>query len=242
MLDAGHELENLRNRLMSKGFSDSEARDICEEASNSIRDVIIDIVSEAMQDTIIDSEDVKSHKFVQEVMAIRDGALFKITTSSGRSDFSEPPFPMLPKILSNAKVSKDGSRYKRVPLRNKTSDSSLPKTIENAINQINQQREQLKSEKKARLEKKRGSISDPLDSIGQIKTFIDPQSEYRFNNSESNATQFRTASDKQDPNSKWVRPAKKADMTEILDKANINLQDKIDNAISQVISRYWGYY
>jgi hypothetical protein len=242
MLDAGHELEMLKNKLMSRGFSYSEANGICEQASNSMRDAIVDIIADTLQDVVTESEDGTSHKFVQEAMAIRDGSLFKISTSSGRTDFSEPSFPMLPRLLSNAKVSKDGSRYRRVPIRKKISDSSLPKTVENAVKQINQQREQLKSEKTARLEKRRGGISDPVDSITQIKTYVSDQPEKRFNNSQSSATEFRTASDKQDPNATWIYPAKKADMTEVLEKANIQLQDRIDRAISNILSEYGGYY
>lgn len=242
MLDAGHELELLRNKLVSRGFSHSEAADICYEASNSIRDAIVDILADTLQDTVTDSENGSSHSFVKEVMATRDGSLFKISTSSGRTDFSEPAFPMLPKILSSAKVSKDGSRYRRIPMRKKLNDSSMLKTIENAVKQINQQREQLKAEKKARLDKNRGITSDPTDSIGQIKTFITDESDYRFNNSQSSATEFRTASDKQDPNSSWVRPAKKADMSEVISRANMQLQDKIDQAIARILSDYGGYY
>jgi hypothetical protein len=67
-----------------------------------------------------------------------------------------------------------------------------------------------------------------------------PQHEYTYDNSKSVATQFRTASDKQDPNSKWVRPAKKADMTEKLEQINNQLQDRIDDAIRYIMAQYGG--
>jgi hypothetical protein len=239
MLDAGHEIENLRSKLIVKGIPDYEADEICDNASLSIRDMVIDIVADALEEAV-SSDNGNSHNFVQQAMAVRDGALFKITTSSGRSDFSEPPFPMLPKLLSNAKVASDGSRYKRIPMRKKMGESSLPKTIENAVMQINKQREILKEEKKARLEKRRGMASDPMEAIPSIEALPVSHNEHRFNNSESVATEFRTASDKQDANSKWVKPAKQADMTNELDRINNILQDRIDDAIRTVISAYGG--
>jgi len=240
MLDAEHELENLRIKLIVSGIPDYEADEICNSASDSIRTMIIDAIADALEEAVTSSENGNSHQFVQEVMSRRDGTLFKITTSSGRHDFSEPPFPMLPKLLTNAKVAKDGSRYKKIPMRKKSSDSSMPKTIENAIMQINKQREILKEEKKARLENRRGVVQDPAASIDNIEAQQVPQTEYKFNNSQSVATEFRTASDKQDPNSRWVFPAKQADMTDQLDRINSSLQDRIDDAIRRVISSYGG--
>jgi hypothetical protein len=240
MLDVGHELENLKHRLMAKGFSLDEAESICDSASDNVREAVIDMVADALEEAVIDGGDHNSHKFVQELMAIRDGNLFKITTLSGKTDFSEPPFPMLPKLLSNAKMAHDGSRYKKIPMRERSSESSMPKTIENAIKQINKQRLQLKADKQARLEKQRGGSSDPTESIDTIEALFVPQHEYTYDNSKSVATQFRTASDKQDPNSKWVRPAKKADMTEKLEQINNQLQDRIDDAIRYIMAQYGG--
>lgn len=235
MIDVTSELDNLRNRLVLKGLDESQVAHICDTVALSIRDTVIDIMADAMEDAVNESG-ANNHNFVKEVMATRDGSLFKITTSSGRTDFSEPPFPMLPKLLENAKVSATGSRYKVIPMRKKDSDSSLPKTIENAIKQINQQREIMKAEKEARQELAR----DPLSSIKTIKIQETDDKDTRFNRSSSTATEFRTASDKQDANSKWVYPAKKADMTNALDAVNLSLQDRIDSAIRDIMSKFGG--
>jgi hypothetical protein len=241
MIDAGHELDNLKSALIMSGLSEREALNICSMASSDIQGAVIDIVSDALQDVVSGSESVHSRDFVNEVMAIRDGNLFKITTTSGRSDFSEPPFPMLPKLLTNAKVSKDGSRYKKIPMRENLSNNNFNKTIESAILQINKQREQLKVEKENRRDNQR-TLSDPMDSIGQIRASESTGESKTFNTNKSVATQFRTASDKQDPNTKWVRPAKQADMSDALDRVNNNIQDQIDRAISQIISNYKGSF
>lgn len=240
MLDAGNELENLKNKLVARGFSHYEAERTCDRASHLIREAIIDIVADALEEAVISEEVYNSHSFVQEVMAIRDGSLFKIATLSGKTDFSEPPFPMLPKLLTNAKVAKDGSRYKKIPMRQRSSENSMPKTIENAIKHINKRRQELKTEKQARLEKQRNGLADPTESIGTIEASPTPQHNYRFNHSSSVATQFRTASDKQDPSSKWVRPAIKADMTEKLERINLLLQEQIDDAIRMIIAQHGG--
>jgi len=239
MLDAEHELESLRNRLVVSGLSFYEADEICDSASDSIRTAVIDIIADALENAV-SSDMSNSHEFIQQIMSVRSGTLFKITTSSGKTDFSEPPFPMLPKLLTNAKVAKDGSRYKKIPMRKKISESSLPKTIESAILQINKQREALKEQKNERLRERRGPVKDPMASIADMQTGQAKISESRFNNSESVATEFRIASDKQSASDKWVRPGKNADMTEELYRINAELQDRIDGAIRQIIASYGG--
>lgn len=237
MIDAGHELDNLRVRLMQKGFTPEEAEMVCDAAAGDIRNAVLDLVSDALSEAVQEGGS-KSTLFIEEVMAVRDGAIFNITTKSGRTDFTEAPFPMLPRLLQNAKVSYDGGLYKRIPMKNKISEYSKAKTIEKALASINKQREVLKAQKDARVAAQRGGSADPIEDVHSMTTEIVAAEEKRMTQIETNATQFRTASSKQDPNSKWVRSGKKADMTSSLNKINSGLHDSIDATIKNIIDAY----
>lgn len=236
MINANDELHNLKMSLVLRGLSEAEADNLCQEAHDHIRNQIIDIVSDALEEAARSSSEDKTQKFISEIMAVRDGSVFSITTSSGKTDFSEPPFPMLPKLLSGAKVSKAGTRFKVIPVKDTTSSNLKNNTIEKAIIEINKRRAQLKAERDA--EKK--GISDPMSSIPDIAPNIPAVERFKSKSVEHGAVSFRTASENQDPNSKWVYPAMQADMTDALNDINDRLHDRIDDAIKDVISRYGG--
>jgi hypothetical protein len=244
MLDAVTELDRLKNALRLKNLPEHVAQEICREASAEISDMVIDLISDAMSDAVSAGADVNSSQFIQEVMSTRRGQAFEVVTRSGRQDFSEPPFPMLPKLLNNAKVARDGSLFKVIPLKKKSNSSSLAVTTEEAFRNINNSRETLKEQRRARIkEGKTGSI-DPFEGMEGIAPMLASSrgDSVKIKETQSGSIDFKTASSKQDANAKWIKPAKNADLTDRLTSINDNLQYSIDDAIEQIIRKYGDMY
>jgi len=146
--------------------------------------------------------------FVQQLRATRFGSDYKIVTNSGQTDFTVPPFPMLPKLLKNAKVAKDGSLYKVIPVKQNPKKKRAITTVD-IMRQINESRRASKEAKKAE-----------KDSSGEVN--------------------FRTASSKQDANTKWVHPGKEGDMTQKLRDINARMGLAIDRIIQDTIDKHRG--
>jgi hypothetical protein len=242
VLDARTELEKLKHMLILRNLPEQVASSICEDASREISDIVIDLIADAMAEAVSAGQSVNSSDFIKEVMMTRRGGEFDITTRSGRSDFSEPPFPMLPKLLANAKTAADGSLYKIIPLKEKSSVSSIGVTTEEAIKNINENRAILKQQKKARLEANRGTVQDPFADIDVIAAMTSNSVQKKVSEVTNAQPNFKTASSKQDANAKWVRPAKDADLTSSLIDINHNLHYSIDSAIENIIRRYGDMY
>lgn len=240
MIDANAEISRLRQRLRFKNLSEQIIDDICDEVARDISNITSDILADAIQSAVEAGSEAGSVAFIDEIKALRNGASFQISTDSGRTDFSEAPFPMLPKLLKNAKVAKDGSLYKTVPI--KKSDSRVPATTESAMTAINSARN---AAKEARDSIQAGSTSmdamKGMDTVAAMQAMTKKRSPSR-ESIPSTVTGFRTVSSKQDASTQWVNPGKKADMNEALQRINANLQDSIDRAIEDVIRRYDGMY
>lgn len=247
MLNAQHEIERLMQHLRMRNISEQAALDICNEASRDISDAIFDAVTDAMNEAVNAGGDIMSIDFIDELRVSRFGGSFEITTDSGRTDFSEPPFPMLPKLLKNAKIAKDGSQYKVIPMKSKNSDShDMAVTTEAAIQNINNARVLAKKEKEM-TSSKSATLADVMqgsDMLTSIQSINNARQKHKAikSNGSNGAIEFRTASSKQDPNTQWVNPGKKIDMSETIRNINNNMQAQIDNIISSVISRYSGMY
>lgn len=247
MLDARTEIERLRQRLKMKSLSDSVVDEICDDAVREISAATSDILADAMNEAVNLGGDVGSVDFIDEIRAVRTGPSFEVTTDSGRTDFSEPPFPMLPKLLKNAKTAKDGSLYKVIPIKQKTSNKSMAVTTEAAMQNINHARKQAKEQRDAEKESYRGTISP--DAMKGMDTFAALQSINRSRQKQPKVGQqsgpiinFRTASSKQDPNKQWVMPGKVRDVSGPLREINMNMHDNIDRAIEDIIRRHENMY
>ena len=171
------------------------------------------------------------------------GPSFEITTDSGRTDFSEPPFPMLPRLLKNAKVAKDGSLYKVIPIKNKTDNKRISVTTEAAYENINNARRIAKEQRD--VEREVGQGFGTTDALKGMDTFAAMQSINRSRQKQPKQGQidgptinFRTASSKQDPNKSWVHPGKNRDVSGPLREINMNMHDNIDRVIEDIIRRH----
>jgi hypothetical protein len=137
---------------------------------------------------------------------------FQVTTESGDLNFSEPPKPMLPFLLKNAKPMKDGSGvFKKIPVGKSDTKPSFAKNIIDEQHRISAER--------AEAARARARSVAPTGS--QI---------------------FKTATSKQDPNTQWVQPAKEKDFTSEVKEINQGLQNSLDDSIRDIITEYMELY
>jgi hypothetical protein len=142
----------------------------------------------------------------------------QIGTSSGSLDFSEPPFPMVPWLLKNPKVSKDGSLYKVIPVgAGNSSRSTTVKDIDAAIARMT------------------GSTK-LSDMVSNFNTGGMQQKTKQPSNKPVQA--FRTVTSKQDPASSWVQPAKKKDLTATIMDINYRIREDVDRLAEETINKY----
>lgn len=202
------EIERLRATLRSRGLSESQIEIIANKARTEIIAEFELHANEAMEQAVTSGVQQNSVDFINE---LRPNAItMELMTDSGNTEFTEPPFPMLPWLLKNAKPNKDGSGvYKVIPIGGPSkSKPSIVGNIFDAQKQIMAQR--------AEDAKRQYDIVAPKKSV----------------------TQFRTASSKQSATTQWVKPEKKADFTEELKNLNINLRESMNEIIARVISSY----
>jgi len=237
-VNANFELQQLRQRLLSAGYSDDEADDVCRYAAAEIGDGIADAVADALNEAEQAGLALGALDFMSELQAVPTGDIFQITTDSGRTDFSEPPFPMMSRLLRNAKVAKDGSRYKHIPIENKK--AGMPSTSY----QVAQDRQAQLEAAKQRLNDEIGKGIQSPDVSRPARAYADA---YRQNrqpkhserrSARSNDVSFKTVSSKQDPSTSWVLPPKEQDMTGTLMNINANLRSSIEEIVRQAIMKY----
>lgn len=247
MLDPNAEIARLRQRLRLKNLSEVIIDDICDEVSREISTITSDLLADAMNEAVNAGGDAMSIDFIDEIRAVRSGSSFDIVTDSGKTDFSEPAFPMLPRLLKNAKVAKDGSLYKVIPIQRKgiSNDESIAPTTDAAFRRIENARRRAKDDQG---ETNRGSISpdalkgmDTLSAMQAISSTRQKQPK-QHNKSKEPVVDFRVASSKQDPSTQWVHPGRPVDMSSALQNINANLHDSIDRAVEEVIRRVEGEY
>lgn len=247
MIDPNAEIQRLRQRLLLKGMPNTIADQICDDVAIEISRRTSDILADAMNDAVNAGGDAMSIDFIDEIRAVRSGASFDIITDSGKTDFSEPPFPMLPKLLQNAKVAKDGSLYKVIPIKQKSGSkrNDVSMTTEAAYSNIENARRRAKEERD--LNNRDSSSPDALQGMSTISAMQTISKSRQANakaNSKNNAPAiaFRTASSKQNAASSWVHPGRSIDMSRALANINANLHDSIDKAIEEIIRMHEGAY
>ena len=247
MIDPNAEIQRLRQRLKLKGLPESIIDQICDDVSKDISMATSDILADAMNEAVNAGGDAMSIDFINEIRAVRSGSSFDIITDSGKTDFSEPPFPMLPNLLKNAKVAKDGSLYKVIPIKQKGSynKKDTATSTEAAYSNIENARRRAKEEKG---ESRRGTISpdafkgmDTLAAMQAISKARQKSTKIREKSQEP-VVEFRTASSKQDSATQWVHPGRTIDMSDALANINANLHDTIDRAVEEIIRSHEGMY
>ena len=132
MISIDQELDRLRSDLQWKGVDVADVDHVVNLARNDVHDAINDIVDNAMLEAAQIGEAMGADDFVEQLRVVMENGSYSIKTSSGKTDFSEPSFPMLPKLLKNAKTSKDGTLYKHIPIADKKKDAPVTSIFESS--------------------------------------------------------------------------------------------------------------
>lgn len=206
MVNVFFELYRLRAHLISKGVDEATVSQVLSRAHGEIETVATARGEEAIDEAVSIGAEKESADFINQLRL--DTSSFEVKTESGQLSFDEPPRPMLPYLLKNAKPIKDGSGvYKVIPVGKPSTKPSFAKNIYDEQRRISAER---------------------IESAKARARAIAP----------SGSQIFRTATSKQDPTTKWVQPAKKKDFTEDVAAINQNLRNSLDNSIKDIINNY----
>lgn len=223
MLSPDTEIDRLRWHLLGSRLDEVDVNFLCYEASVAINEMVSSILESTIEETIIYAESIGAYDFIEDI-AIEDiGSSYYITTMSGTTDFSTQDIHNLPNLLKNAKVAKDGSRYRSIPIRD--NNSPKPQVAKSMFEQMSS----LQQEQKDR----RLALNDKVQAVKQA---VATSRKNRYND-KSVDVHFRAATSKQNPQTQWVIPSKDLDMTQYLQQTNMQLSKSIDEAIISVIDR-----
>lgn len=201
------ELDKLRHILKNKGLDAKTVELIVNKAGREITEAFKEQGDSAMQLAIEAGVAQRSPEFINELHL--DPENLRIITESGNTDFSDPPFPMLPKLLQNAEPMKDGSGvYKVIPVGAPGKDR--PKVSTNIYDAM----------KKVQAER--------VEAARKQYQAIAPKG----------AVQFRTATSKQDTTRQWVLPATQKDFTEQVSTLNKELEETMEAKIRDILRSY----
>jgi len=204
------EIERLKATLRSRGLEERFVIDIADKAETEISLAIRDQLDAALDMAVQSGVQKDSADFINELRPRPDA--FTIETSSGLTDFSDPPMPMLDKLLAKgAKPMKDGSGvYKIIPVGGNTSPPRPP--IHTNI-----------------FDAQKAIAAERYESAVKQYNKVIPK---------GSKVNFRTATSKQNRNTQWVMPEKKKDFTEDLAEINSMLAANYDELVLGIIRTY----
>lgn len=214
MVNIHLELFYLKNYFLSKGLDDQSADALVSDAEADIGEALRERLDNALDKAVSLGIQKDSSEFINDLVKIDDQ--FLISTSSGSTDFSDPPFPMLDRLLSNnAKPMKDGSGvYKVIPVGapSKNPKKNIHTNIFDA--------------QKALMAERHQKSSQDYNSIAP----------------KNSKTNFRTATSKQNRDTQWVLPAKEKDFNQELNDINAELSESRDDIVLGIIKNYMEKY
>lgn len=202
------ELDRLKYILENRGIDPNTVQLIIQKAAAEIQTAMASHGDAALTLAIGEGVAKRSPEFINELRL--NHISMQLTTDSGNMDFSEPPFPMLPRLLQGAKPMKDGSGvYKVIPVGEPSKNRPKVSTnIYEAWKQIEVERVEA-----ARAQRDRVTPKNSKDK-------------------------FRTATSKQNANTQWVQPAKDKDFTETVQSINKELSGSLDDIIRGIVMEY----
>jgi hypothetical protein len=210
MVNVFLEIERLKVSLRSRGMEENHVETVAAKAEQEISLAIRDRLDNAMEIMIQSGVEKDSAEFINELRPRPDA--FILETSSGITDFTEPPLPMLDRLLSSgAKPLKDGSGvYKVIPVGKPGSRAG--KSIHT-------------------------NIFDAQKAIA-AERYEQALSQYNKIVPKASKVNFRTATSKQNNATQWVLPAKPKDFTEDLAEVNKMLSQEYDDLVLGIIRSY----
>lgn len=210
MVNVFLEIERLKSTLRSQGTEEDHVEIIAAKAEAEISMALRERLDNAMDLAIQSGVQKDSAEFINQLRPRPDA--FMLDTVSGMTDFTEPPMPMLDKLLARgAKPMKDGSGvYKVIPV-GKSSDRGNKPIHTN--------------------------IFDAQKAIAteRYETAISQYNKVAPKNSKVN---FRTATSKQNRATQWVMPEKPKDFTADLAEINDMLGREYDDLVLSIIRSY----
>jgi hypothetical protein len=220
-------IQNLKQSMISMGVSYSVAQVMCNEAELEIVQEMKNIVEVAVYDVVNIGSGMDADEFLAQISLNHENGYVQIGTDSGTLDFSRPKTPMLPWLLKNAKVAKDGSRYKVIPVGSSKDDKpkKQAKDISSGISSMMQARP-------SKLENMAQQISQQFNVSASRPT---NRTEVKTMNT---SNEFRVASDKQDPDTNWVLPEKKLDLSGAVMEINNRIRDDINRIADGIVNQY----
>jgi len=201
------DLDRLRMTLRARGLAEETIDSLVDKAQIEIESEMRDAMDAAMDLAIEAGVQKQSAQFINDLRPM-PGA-FQLETASHNMDFSDPPYPMLDKLLSNAKPMKDGSGvYKVIPVGTPGKKPTIANNIFDAQKQIAAERHE-----------------SAVAQYNKIKPV-------------ASKANFRTATSKQSRSTSWVMPAKDKDFTTDLTDINNSLNEQSQEIIERVIRSY----
>lgn len=239
MLDYGNELSRLRHYLNNRDWTYAEIEEIIQLAARDIDDTVVDIVSNAIAETTEYAVDLGAEEFIEDMDVVEMGGGFMIATKSGRTDYSLPERKMLPSLLKNAEVSEDGTRYKKIPVGGK-SKRQMPRDIFTMMQQKQEAIRKARDDLRHYHEELRSSRANQMvqQFRGTLQKRLEESRAQMKSNPAPKDVEIRTASEKQDPNTSWVIPAREMDMTGYIMDMNRRIQESINYSIDLIIDSY----
>jgi hypothetical protein len=199
------ELDRLRVILLNKGLNEGAVQKIIQKAESEIHSKLSPILDSALEKAVAAGVDKKSEDFINELRIVQAQSLFFVSTDSGQTDFSTPPFPMLPRLIAGGKPSKDGTSVYRVIPVGASNKPSVSTNIFDAQKRIHAER---------------------VESAQRQYAQISPK---------GSKANFRTASSRQNAATQWVIPGQEKDFTEDLRSINDEIQSSAEDIIREVI-------
>lgn len=210
MVNVFLEISRLKDVLRTKGLEEDFVETIASKAETEISLALRDIMDSGMEMAVQSGVQKESADFINALRPRADA--FVLDTDSGITDFSEPPMPMLDRLLSRgAKPMKDGSGvYKIIPVGGDSSPRKTP--IAN-------------------------NIFDAQKAIA-AERYQTALAQYNKVKPKGSKVEFRTATSKQNRATQWVLPEKEKDFTEDLKEINNLLAESHDDVILGIIRSY----
>lgn len=204
------ELEKLKGILRGRGLDDDTIIAILSKAEKEINLSLRERLDDAMDQAIASGVDKQSPDFINELRPRQDA--FMLDTISGHTDFTEPPMPMLDRLLARgAKPLKDGSGvYKIVPVGKPGNKIKGPVYA---------------------------NIFDAQKAIS-AERYESAQAQYKKIAPKDSKVKFRTVTSKQNRATQWVMPEKPKDFTAELSDINSQLRNDYDDVVLKVIRSY----
>lgn len=231
-------VERLRLALTEAGYSSREAQDVLDDAMDDIDSEALEIITSASNDAIDYAIDHDAEAFIDD-MQILPGAdgIFRITTHSGITDYSRPQQEILPALLAGGKTGKDGHKYHVIPMQ----ESNGSKTENSMFSQMQSRKDSIDSSREALRRKGNGKTRLLLETV-QAGLAAQTQAAKQVHKDMMNTggpVNFRTASDKQDSKSSWVRPEIEADMTDFIQELNTRILESMESSINAIMDSYF---